>query len=132
MVRIMAGKCSIRRLMAITKAQRLNEFLHRLLASAPAASAEGALALLALTLNAVEDEFSGVPYDPSSWQTDGRMYPPQTDSQRRVPDRPDVTRYRSRSHNTFIAGNGAIEIQTVDGLVLLSKPGADGRSVWER
>ncbi|HEX7676583.1 MAG TPA: hypothetical protein VF713_00550 [Thermoanaerobaculia bacterium] len=118
--------------MTITKAQRLDEFLHRLRASVAAVSAEGAFALLALTLNAVEDEFSGVPYDPSSWQTDGRMYPPQTDSQRRVPDRSDVTRYRSRWHNTFIAANGAIEIQTIDGLVLLSKPGADGHSGWER
>jgi hypothetical protein len=118
--------------MVITKAQRLSEFFHRLRALAPAESAEGAFALLALTLNAVEDEFSGVPYDPSSWLTDGRMYPPQTDSQRRVPDRPDVTRYRSRSHNTFIAANGAIEIRTIEGLVLFSKPGADGHNIWKQ
>jgi len=118
--------------MAITKAQRLAEFLRRLQRAAPASNTEEAFALVARTLNAVEDEFSGTPFDPSAWQTDGRLYPPQIDSRREVPGRSDVTRYRSRSHNTFIAENGAIEIQTIDGMVLLSKPGANGESVWSR
>jgi hypothetical protein len=118
--------------MSITKAQRLIEFLRRLRWAAPAANAEEAFELVARILNAVEDEFSGTPFDPQAWQTDGRLYPPQIDSRRVVPDRPDVTRYRSRSHNTFIAANGAIEIQTIDRVVLLSKPGADGESVWSR
>jgi hypothetical protein len=118
--------------MSITKAQRLVEFLRRLRWAAPASNAREAFELVARILNAVEDEFSGTPFDPSSWQTDGRLYPPQADSRRVVPGRLDVTRYRSRSHNTFIAENGAIEIQTIDGLVLLSKAGADGESVWNR
>jgi len=118
--------------MPITKAQRLLEFLRRLRWAAPASNAEEALDLVARTLNAVEDELSGTPFDPSAWQTDGRLYPPQMDSRRAVPGRQDVTRYRSRSHNTFIAENGAIEIQTIDGVVLLSKAGADGASVWDR
>jgi hypothetical protein len=118
--------------MSITKAQRLTEFLRRLRWAAPPSDAQEAFDLIARTLNAVEDEFSATPFEPSAWQTDGRLYPPQADSQRAVPGRADVTRYRSRSHNTFIAENGAIEIQTIDGVVLLSKPGADGESVWRR
>jgi hypothetical protein len=118
--------------MSITKAQRLVEFLRRLRWAAPASDAEEAFELVARTLNAVEDELSGTPFDPSAWQTDGRLYPPQIDSQRLVPGRQDVTRYRSRSHNTFIAENGAIEIQAIDGVVLLSKVGADGETVWSR
>ena len=118
--------------MSITKARRLVEFLRRLRWAAPPSNAGEAFELIVRTLNAVEDEFSGAPFDPSAWQTDGRLYPPQIDSQRVVPGRGDVTRYRSRSHNTFIAENGAIEIQTIEGHVLLSKPGADGRSVWEK
>jgi hypothetical protein len=118
--------------MPITKAMRLAEFLRRLRWAAPASDAQEAFELVARTLNAVEDEFSGTPFDPSVWQTDGRLYPPQADNQRAVPGRHGVTRYRSRSHNTFIAENGAIEIQTVEGVVLLSKPGADGETVWSR
>ena len=83
------------------------------------------------TLNAVEDELSGMPYDLEKWQSDGRMYPPQDDSERGVPGRPFVRRYRSRRHNTFIAENGALEIRTVDDEILLTKAGADGRFIWD-
>ncbi|MEA2329088.1 MAG: hypothetical protein QOE68_4047 [Thermoanaerobaculia bacterium] len=118
--------------MAIPKAQRLIEFLRRLRWAAPASNAVEAFELVARTLNTVEDKFSGTPFEPSAWQTDGRLYPPQLDSRRVVPGRPGVTRYRSRSHNTFIAENGAIEIQTIEGVVLLSKVGADGENLWSR
>src|SRR3954465_6987776 len=118
--------------MAITKAERLAEFLRRLKALPPVPTAEEAFETVARTLNAVEDELTDIPNNPTAWQSDGRMYPPQIDSRRDIPDFPNVTRYRSRSHNTFIAANGAVEILTTEGFILLSKPGADGRSVWGR
>jgi hypothetical protein len=40
-----------------------------------------------------------------------------------------VTRYRSRGHNTLIGDNGAIEIRSIAGSLILFKPGADGRVI---
>jgi len=117
--------------MAVGKLRRLREFIRRLREAAPAASAEEARALIETTLNEVEDELSGVLFDPTRWQSDGRMYPPQDDSARDVPSHPFVRRYRSRRHNTFIGSNGAFEIHTIDGEVLIAKQGADGRTVWD-
>jgi hypothetical protein len=78
----------------------------------------------------VEDELTGVPFDPAAWKTHDRMYPPQEDNRFAVPGRPDVARYRSRSHNTYIAENGAIEIWSVSGELLFRKAGADGDYIW--
>jgi hypothetical protein len=92
---------------------------------------EEALARFSNILNDVEDQLASIPFDPRNWLTDGRLYPPQPDSARAVPGHPGVVRYRSRGHNTFIGGNGAIEIWTVDGTVQFQKAGADGRTIWE-
>ncbi len=92
---------------------------------------ETAFLQIAQVLNEVEDQLTSIPYNPTD-QADGRMYPPQQDSRRKVPDFPRVMRYRSKSHNTFIAINGAIEIRTVAGeQVLFQKPGANGKGVWQ-
>jgi len=116
-----------------TKQERLLEFIRRLEAASPVATGEDALELLSSVLNAVEDEMTDIPYDPANWQTDGRMYPPQADSARVVSGLPNVTRYRNRHHNTYIATNGAIEIEVVSNRtpsqVILSKVGRDGCSV---
>jgi len=115
--------------MTVRREQRLREFIRRLRDAPAASSFEEARRLLEKTLNDVEDEMSGVPFDPARWESDGRMYPPQDDSERSVPGRPAVRRYRSRRHNTFIGTNGALEIRTIDDEILLSKAGVDGRSI---
>ena len=118
----------------VTQAQRVAEFLRRLGEARPVASHDGAFELVRDTLNAVEDQFSGVAFDPNKHLTDGRLYPPQEDSRRSVPGRDDVVRYRSRGHNTWIATNGAIRIEKIGkgsepSTCCLDKPGADGKAV---
>jgi hypothetical protein len=83
-------------------------------------------------LDAVEDELTGIENNPANWRFDGRLYPPQSDNWLPVADHPDVIRMRARGHNVFVAANGAIEIRyTESGALILSKPGSDGRKVWD-
>jgi hypothetical protein len=118
----------------LTPPERFALFLKRLMASAAATTQDEARTLLAETLNAVEDAFSGVAFDPDKHITDGRLYPPQDDSRRDVLGRNDVVRFRSRGHNTWIASNGAIRIEKIGktgepSVCCLDKPGADGMTV---
>jgi len=114
-----------------TKAERFAEFLRRLVAAPAAANLDEASRQLGDILNAVEDEMTSIPFDPANWQNDGRMYPPQFDSRRAVRGRSDVSRFRSRSHNTFVGDNGAIQIRDLSGRVVLTKAGADGLGLPE-
>ena len=88
--------------------------------------------LLASTLNAVEDEHSGVSFNPDSWQTDGRMYPALADRIRSVPGRLGVSCLHHVRHLTFVAANGSIEIKDrATGEVVFTKTGTAGRGVWD-
>ena len=116
----------------LTKAERLLEVIRRLEAASPASSADEAFELMASILNAVEDELTGIPYAPDNWRSDGRMYPPQDDAKREVPEMPGWTRYRNRAHVTLIGPNGEIRIDEVSGKCLLNKPGPHGPKIGEQ
>jgi hypothetical protein len=112
-----------------TKAERFAEFLRRLGEAPPASSFDEAYRRVCEILDAVEGEMTSIPYDPSSWRTDGRLYPPQMDNAKVVPGRPDLKRFRSKSHGTTIGANGAIEVREISGGVVLTRPGADGQGL---
>jgi hypothetical protein len=115
-----------------SRAVRLSEFLRRLGVLAPAATREEARKQIEDTLTSVENELTTIPSDPTTRGSDGRMYPPEDDAVRDVPDHPEVLRFRSRGHNTYIRSNGAIEVREVrGGRTVFEKPGADGRKVWD-
>ena len=113
----------------MNKYERFQEFIGRLGEAGPAWSDSEALELLSDTLNQVEDEFSNIPYTPSQWMNDGRMYPPLPDN-KRATENPLVSRYRSKQHNSYIGTNGAIKIMDIKSkLVIFDKAGHDQRKV---
>ena len=120
----------VRRL--LSKAERLMIFRERLLAAPPVRTLKNARALLDATLNKVEDEFSGVPYNLQASDYDGRMYPPLDDNRKVISVKPKVDRFRSAGHDTFMGGNGAIKIVLrSDESTFLDKSGKDGRTIDE-
>ena len=114
-----------------TREERLQTFLDRLQAAVPAKSRDEAFSQISTILTEVEDELSGIPNDPGRHLDDNRLYPPQLDSQRSVDGRPDIKRYRSKGHNTYIRDNGAIRIGRIKktSIVIFDKAGADGKFV---
>jgi hypothetical protein len=113
----------------LTRRQRLQEFFRRL-ASAPACrSAETAFDCVRVILNTVEDELSGIPYDPCHPRRDGRLYPAKATQRCRAPGRPDLRRYRFRAHRLYIGPSGAILIADRVAGPVLSKPAFDGALV---
>lgn len=68
--------------------------MRRMEMAAAATDFASAKKLLDDTLNAVEDELTDIPYDPTLWESDGRMYPVQDDNVRSVTDRPLHPRQR--------------------------------------
>lgn len=114
-----------------TKQERFTLFVERLAGAEAAGTHDEAFELIRETLDGVEDEFSGIASQPSAFQTDGRMYPPQVDNARKVPGHRGTIWYRSRAHNTIIGANGAIRIETTgfQKTVVLEKPGANGEGL---
>lgn len=108
---------------------RFDQFLKQLGRSLGCSSFEAAFELLSRTLNQVEDDLSGVPYDPTHPRNDGRMYPPDDDAYRAVPGRADLHRYRSRQHNTYFSDSGALLIIDLKGHIVLDKPDLEMRSI---
>lgn len=117
--------------MEVPKTERLQEVYRRLTAAPAARTFAEMRRQLDNVLNAVEDELTGIPYDPLRWETDGRLYPVQDDNIFDVEGHPCVMLLRARGNTIYIGDNGAIEIQSVvSGFVEFSKPGSDGRGVW--
>lgn len=94
--------------MDASRQDRIREFVHRLSIANPARS-----------------------FDLTTWETDGRMYPPQDDALRDVAGKPEVKRFRARRHNIFVRQNGAFKIEEIGGQVLVDRPGADGSTVGD-
>ena len=116
----------------LPKAERLAEFFRRLQSAPPTGSFEEAGALIAATLNAVEDEFSGAAYSPPNWKEDGRMYPAMGDNIVQLPGHRTVRQMRHAHHLTLVSDEGAIEItERNSGRVLLVKRSASDRGVWD-
>ncbi len=117
----------------LTIHQRLELFFHEIRARERAANHDEAMALISSTLNAVEDKFSGIPYNPDQRRTDGRMYPPDERWRYRNWERLGIRCYRQFAHATFIADNGAIEIRSRTGDELneisFETEGKNGRKV---
>jgi hypothetical protein len=114
------------------KMQRLAIFKERLLAAPPVRNLNAARALLEKVLNAVEDEYSGVPFNLADSAYDGRMYPPLDDNRKIMSMAPQVERFKSAGHFVFLGGNGALKIVLrSNDTVFLDKSGRDGRTIDE-
>jgi hypothetical protein len=103
-------------------------FVEEMEAAEPAASYEEARQLLETILNEVENRHSGVPFIPDNCAADGRMYPPQDDSEQKS-GLAGVRMFRTRRHRVWIAENGAIRITTAGTRgeqIVLDKAGKDG------
>lgn len=109
---------------------RLAEILKRLHTAPACATDREVLSLVADVMNTVEDELSGLPYDPvdaTMLRLSERMYPPLDDSE--IPSMlPDVRCYRTLGHEVLVSATGALLIRRRNG-VELSKPGTDGKEI---
>ena len=113
----------------VSRHDRLQEFLRRLSQAPVCRSAEAAFEAVRAILNKVEDELSGIPYDPCHPSNDGRLYPAKPTARCRTPGRPDLRRYRFKAHRLYIAASGAILIAHRELGPVFSKPGGDGDAI---
>lgn len=118
-----------------TKQERLKEIFRRMDEAAPCSSVDTAYMLLCETMEAVEDEMSGLPNEPERWMELPRLFPPRADRAILLEEY-GVKRFDSLRHVTYIAANGAIEIRSLRVMnrkvkVHFSKKGLDGQSLLE-
>lgn len=104
--------------------ERLAIFYQRLAQSPPCETAGEALALVVATLEAVEDEFSGVPKNPNpGLKFDGRMYPPQSDHIKPQSDGSQIA--QTKGHIVRLGADGSISIrERTSGQEQFTKQGA--------
>lgn len=96
--------------------QRLAEFFKRLEAAPPAANAQEALDLLCRLIEEVEDELCPVArQDPPPLTSTGRMYAPQADRVKRLPNGRIVA--DARHHRIYCQADGSISIAYVSNKV---------------
>lgn len=115
-----------------SKIERLTELFRRLQLAPTCSNWIEARKQLEDIMNAVEDEFSGIPFNPDAANEppDGRMYPPH-DKYLRDSGSPRVHLFGHLRHRTAFGVNGAVKITLSNGTVVLDKPGADGQTVDE-
>jgi hypothetical protein len=124
--------------MPLSKPQRLREFLRRLSEAPPAQSYEEARQQVEAVLNAVEDDLTDIPFSLDASQSDGRMYPPLDDNEKKA-GHPGFRRFRTKAHNLLYGTNGAVRIHGLPlpgegwtaGVVILDKAGLDGRRIQD-
>jgi hypothetical protein len=111
------------------RTERIALFIAALKEAQPETDCTSARKLLDDTLNKIEDSHSGASFDPDNWMSDGRMYPPQDDSEPRS-DILGARLFYSRGHRLYFGRNGAIRIENRTGpdrgKIVLNKPGRDG------
>lgn len=110
------------------KKERLSIIFESLKAAPRPSNFDEAWKLLQGTFNEIEDRLSGVPFNPSDWKNDGRLYPPEFDSEKQCAVK-GVRMFRARRHRIFIASNGAVRIASVVEVhdIPVDIPGKDGK-----
>ena len=104
--------------------QRLEVFFRRLADAPPATNADEALRLVCRLIEEVEGELCPVPRrTPPPKEFTGRMYAPQADRIRRLPQ--GIIIADTRRHRIYCQLDGAISVERIDGRRMeLIKPGA--------
>lgn len=121
-----------------SKPQRLAEFLRHLSEAPAAQSYQEARQQVEAILNAVEDELTDIPFNLDASHSDGRMYPPLDDTEKKA-GHPGFRRFRTKAHNLLFGTNGSIRIHCVPpppekwavGVVIFDKAGLDGRRIQD-
>jgi len=103
--------------------ERLEIFYQRLAAAPPARNAEEAMNLVCRIIEEVEDELCPLPREvPPPERFSGRMYAPQADRIRRLPNGQLVA--NARHHRIYCQPDGAINIMYMPGRQsVMTKPG---------